>query len=33
VDRARSMTGKLSHGIVERTLRRRGDDEERGDED
>jgi hypothetical protein len=32
LDRARSMTGKLSHGIAGRTLRRRGDDEERDDE-
>ncbi|HEX8303910.1 MAG TPA: hypothetical protein VF612_03460 [Jatrophihabitans sp.] len=30
--RARSMTGKLSNGIAERTLRRRGNDEERDDE-
>ncbi|MFD9193583.1 hypothetical protein ACFWCA_35945 [Streptomyces phaeochromogenes] len=28
--RARSVTGKLSSGIAERVLRRRGDDEERG---
>lgn len=32
VDRARSMTGRFSHGIAGRTLRRRGDDEERTDE-
>jgi hypothetical protein len=32
LDRARSMTGKLSNGIAERTLRRRGNDEERDDE-
>ncbi|HEX8080848.1 MAG TPA: hypothetical protein VF557_11600 [Jatrophihabitans sp.] len=32
VDRARSMTGKLSNGIAERTIRRRGNDEERDDE-
>ncbi|KAB8186392.1 hypothetical protein [Microbispora catharanthi] len=30
LDRARSVTGKLSSGIAERALRRRGDDEERG---
>lgn len=29
LDRARSVTGKLSIGIAERALRRRGDDEER----
>ncbi len=29
LDRARSVTGKLSSGIAERALRRRGDDEER----
>lgn len=32
VDRARSMTGKLSNGIAERTIRRRGNDEEGDDE-
>lgn len=32
LDRARSMTGKLSNEIAERTLRRRGDSEERGDD-
>jgi hypothetical protein len=32
-DRARSMTGKLSNGIAERTLRRRRADEERDAED
>jgi hypothetical protein len=30
LDRARSVTGKLSSGIAERALRRRGDDEEPG---
>ena len=28
LDRARSVTGKLSSGIAERALRQRGDDEE-----
>jgi hypothetical protein len=32
LDRARSAVGKLSSGIAERALRRRGDDEERGEE-
>jgi predicted transcriptional regulator len=32
LDRARSVTGKLSSGIAERVLRRRGDDEERDEE-
>jgi hypothetical protein len=32
LDRARSMTGKLSYGIAERTLYRRRDGEERDDE-
>jgi predicted transcriptional regulator len=32
LDRARSVTGKLSSGIAERALRRRGDDEERDEE-
>ena len=32
LDRARSVTGKLSTGIAERALRRRGDDEERNEE-
>lgn len=32
LDRARSMTGKLSGGIAERVLRRRGDGKERDEE-
>jgi predicted transcriptional regulator len=32
LDRARSVTGKLSSGIAERALRRRGDNEERDEE-
>ncbi|MGW3659741.1 hypothetical protein ACWD6R_30640 [Streptomyces sp. NPDC005151] len=32
LDRARSVTDKLSSGIAERALRRRGDDEERDEE-
>jgi hypothetical protein len=32
LDRARSVPGKFSNGIAERTLRRRGDDEERDEE-
>jgi hypothetical protein len=32
LERARSVTGKLSTGIAERALRRRGDDEERNEE-
>jgi hypothetical protein len=32
LDRARSVTGKLSSGNAERVLRRRGDDEERDEE-
>ena len=32
LDRARSVTDKLSSGIAERALRRRGDDEERNEE-
>jgi hypothetical protein len=33
LDRARSATGKLSDGIAGRALRRRGDDEESGDDE
>jgi hypothetical protein len=32
LDRARSVTGKLSSGIAGRVFRRRGDDEERHEE-
>lgn len=32
LDRARSVTGKLSNVIAERVLHRRGDDDERGEE-